>query len=497
MNRIPFTWWGAVISGLLVGASFPPTAVSITAIPGMALFLLTMRFHRSGHNASVPILLYLFCSWGLAFYWVGTHVIPHVAITSLLVLAALMMVATAASSMGFRLAGIPGLAVGHLAVELLLTYGPVPMPWVSAGYTVSGTLLEPVVTWIGVTGTSALLWTASLLVAARSVKHRIALAVLVVVLGLVVLVFVQMPSMKGDPRANPNTTDLNRPGLQVRLVQPDIQPAEWADIHSWSRVQMLGRLSVGPEVDLVVWPETALPVISELDLTTIHTREVFHSVPRPLLTGGIIHPATEENPEAPMAPWNAAILFQDSAPTRVYAKQKLVPFAEYVPGSQWISQLSVLAVDAGGTAGYVPGDASAYWEIAGWIAVPMICFESVFSALARRQVRGGAEILVVLSQTGWWTSDRAAYQHLAYTSLAGRSVGRPLIVSSVNGPSGVVDASGHLVDSLADGEPDSATFTVPMALIQTPYTTVGEWPVWVIFISLCLLSFFDRRSLVA
>lgn len=472
-----------MVSGLMVGASFPPSLLPITAGPGLVVFLFVMRRQEDDTNPAIPILLHMMAAWGWAFSWVGFHAVPHVSATSMLVLLALIMLATAASTAGFNWAGLPGLATGHLALEGLLTYGPVSMPWVSSGFTVSGTVLAPLVSLFGIAGTSVLLWTSALALVARKGKHRPWTRMVAVAAFMSLFTFLGSHLPGSDV-----TTPLQDP-LNVRIVQPNMTPDTWADVQSSTRVDSLLRLSSGSAVDLTVWPETALPKTPADPLPWRDSGAGYGPrgpLPLPLLSGGILS-------RSDTAPWNAAILLMPDKVAEVYAKQELVPFAEYVPGSRWISALSALAVDAGGVPGYAPGDHSSYWTVNGWTLAPMICFESVFALLARRHAREGADVLVVLSQTGWWSLPRAAHQHMAYSSLTARSVGLPLIVSSVNGPSGVIGARGKATKTIPQGVQATRTFTVPSVKVATPYSVVGDWPAWVIFGSLILASVRNRR----
>jgi apolipoprotein N-acyltransferase len=468
----------------MVGASFPPSLFPFTAVPGLVLFLFAMRMHEESENPAIPIVLHTMMAWGWAFSWVGSHVILRVSATSVAVLLALIMMATAASTVGFKRVGLPGLVIGHLTLEIVLTYGPVPMPWVSSGFTVGDTVAAPMVTLFGITGTSVVLWSIALFVAGRGRAPRVALAAVLAAWTFILAFLVPMAGDTGSPGRT-------RAPFTVRIVQPDLAPEDWADIHSTVRAHTLQRQSEGSPVNLIVWPETALP-LGTVDRLA-HPDSLYGSAEHPsfpLLTGGILTPA---DGSLGVLPWNAAILFQPGSEPLVYAKEKLVPFAEYVPGSRWFTALSVLSVDAGGVTGYAPGREPAYWTIGDRIVAPVICFESVFSAMARRHARAGADVLVVLAQTGWWTWSRAAHQHAAFSALTAKSVGLPILLSSVNGPSGVINAQGNSVGGIPHGIRSSEAFQLPPSSAGTPYTAMGEWPAWIIFGVLVFTSVRSRR----
>lgn len=474
-----------------MGLSAPPAALPVTIVPGLVLLLRSMRRIGPHQNPALPVFLSIAVSWGLAYAWVGTHVMPNVAWTSLLVLLALIFVMSAAATAGYRVAGPVGLITGLLAAEMGLTYGPVAFPWISPGFSVSGTFLDVLPTWIGITGTSALLLVCAAGIEAalfrsthsRSDDARIVagIATLSAVLGL---------GTSFLPDRGPRSHPLDQPAetsLSVALVQPGMTPVEWAGIHDASRTTRMSRMSMTAEdARLHIWPETALPQRTTGAILQL-SEQFLVPAGADLMTGAIVQPE-----DVALRPYNASIFIPARGTPSWTAKRKLVPFAEYVPGENLLPFMDVMRVRAGGVSGYAAGQDRHLFEVDGIRFTALICFESVFAGEARKAVRMGARFLVVQTQDGWWTSERAWMQHRALTSLVASAVGRPMAVSSVSGWSGLIGTNGRILDELPPGIPGVRVVDVLPEDGMTGYLHAGEWPAWGIFLLLILCAFVSR-----
>jgi len=495
-SQMPSWLLPAVAGGVLMGLSAPPAALPITIVPGLLLLLRSMRRIQSHQNPALPVFVSIGLSWGLAYAWVGTHVMPHVAWTSVLVLVALVSVMAASATAGYRTAGTVGMTVGLLAAEMVLTYGPVAFPWVSPGFTVSGTILDVLPMWSGITGTSALLLAFAVGMEAilyTRMPARTLDATLVTVMVFFALGVSFLPERGSEPQrsiqpAGPTTTThATLPHLRVALIQPGMTPWEWADIHDAARTTQLSRLSMdADEAPLHVWPETALPqrMAESIPLLSHH----FLVPPgAALVTGAIIQPKERTD-----RPYNASVFIPAEGAPSWNAKRKLVPFAEYVPGEYHFPFLGFLRVRAGGVSGYASGQERPQYDVDGVPFATLICFESVFAREARSAVRSGAGFLVVQTQDGWWTSDRAWMQHQALSSLVASAVGRPMAVASVSGWTGLIGSDGHTRGDIAPGVPGTLVVEVHPETASTGYFHAGEWPAVGIFLLLSTCALVSR-----
>ena len=110
----------------------------------------------------------------------------------------------------------------------------------------------------------------------------------------------------------------------------------------------------------------------------------------------------------------------------------------------------------------------------------MICFESIFPDGALRAVREGADILVNITNDGWFGDSPGPVQHNAMAIVRAVENGRYLLRSSNTGISMIVDPVGRIVTSLGLFEEGIIAAKVPRVREQTLYTRFGNRPVTIV-----------------
>jgi apolipoprotein N-acyltransferase len=166
-------------------------------------------------------------------------------------------------------------------------------------------------------------------------------------------------------------------------------------------------------------------------------------------------------------------------------KRRLVPFGEYVPLRPLIGWIGKF-VPIGGD--FEPGETSSplLTPVGGsaLAAGPLICYEDIFPGLARGSVLGGSDLLVVLTNNGWFGEGGAAEQHAAHAVLRAVETRRPVLRCGNAGWSGWIDEFGVIRARLTD-EAGSLYFRGFRTLEvtrdprwigrATPYVAWGDW----------------------
>lgn len=276
----------------------------------------------------------------------------------------------------------------------------------------------------------------------------------------------------------------------IGIVQPNIpQEEKW---QAENRGRIVGMLSeatrelVAAEAPaLVVWPEVALPgFLYEHPEWRDTLRVLSDPTDTPILFGVldlVWHSATPGDYEY----FNAAMLADTNGVVRrqAYHKGYLVPIVERVPfvNPRWFQRVPYFG-------GFGRGrDAVVYSLAFGEVSV-LICYESIFPPLSRSLRRGGAEVLLNITNDAWFGRTSAPYQHEAH--LAIRAIeNRVGVVRAANtGISESIDPLGRRSGATDLFVPAVREYRATTTDIVTPYVTFGDWPGTAAFLAALALA---------
>ena len=275
------------------------------------------------------------------------------------------------------------------------------------------------------------------------------------------------------------------PGVHLRLVQGNVpQHLKWqADLVEGFFMRHLELTARPADIppDLVIWPESAVPIL--LDSPGPALRLMAEAAGVPVVFG---IDRRELDAQGVARYFNAlAVIDSQGAVTAVYDKHHLVPFGEYVP------LIGALGQGWGGLAarvlsGYTPGPGPVALDLgAAGRVVPLICYEAVFARSLDGPPR--PDWVLQITNDAWFGTWSGPYQHLAQARLRAIETGLPLVRAANTGVSTVIDARGRSLAALGLGEMGVLDVGLPGARAATPYTLWGDTP-WHIALTLALLS---------
>ena len=227
-------------------------------------------------------------------------------------------------------------------------------------------------------------------------------------------------------------------------------------------------LRSNPPPDLLIWPESSMPgpVLIEPESNKF-VMDLAASAESDLLLGTI----DEENRDV----YNAALLISDGGErVQVYRKVHLVPFGEYVPGRHRVPLLARIVGDQ------VPGDFSAGREYTVFSltnsdvqVAPLICFEDTIGELVRQfvlstETNPGANLLVDITNDGWFLHSAGSHQHLANAIFRCVETRRPMVRAANTGVTCFVNQSGRITQVLRDESGSTFTEGVLTGEINVP-----------------------------
>jgi apolipoprotein N-acyltransferase len=129
----------------------------------------------------------------------------------------------------------------------------------------------------------------------------------------------------------------------------------------------------------------------------------------PIIVGNIGMKRSTDNPRGYEIFNSASFVTREGEFSGRYDKMHLVPFGEYVPYKALFFFAKNLLNEVGT---FKPGQNRMVFKSNGHRFGTFICYESIFGDEVRQFVRDGAEVLVNISNDGWYGDTSAPWQHL-------------------------------------------------------------------------------------
>jgi apolipoprotein N-acyltransferase len=281
--------------------------------------------------------------------------------------------------------------------------------------------------------------------------------------------------------------------VQTNFPQSEHYPADWLEIHA-GEMDQLERISIGAAqkaAGLIVWPEVPAPFSLQEPQFEQRAVRIAREGQNYFLVGVVDWKPDQDKK------WiasNSAVLL-NPAGQRLFAYDKihLVPFGEYVPLRNWIKFAGRLTADI---SDFTPGTDYRVGQLpdspgrAGGKFGVFICYEAIFPGEVRQFTANGAELLINISNDGWFGRSSAPAQHLMMARVRAVESRRWLLRDTNNGFTTDIDPYGRIVASLPTDV--RAELDAPYAFRGdlTPYARFGDWFSWLCVIaSIALIGF--------
>jgi apolipoprotein N-acyltransferase len=364
----------------------------------------------------------------------------------------------------------------------------IAFPWNLLGYAASGNLALVQLTAItGIYGLSFLIaaYGSLLAYAILSGRHRAWQAVLITTAVLIIVA-------RGGVYLVPHAEAHHVAHLvQTNFPQSEEYPPDWDRIHAgeMNELQFISVDAAKREPGLIVWPEVPAPFSFQEGNFAARATTIARDSGTDFLVGVV---DWKRDSVGKLIASNSAVLLDPSG-SRIYTYDKihLVPFGEYVPLRKWLTFAGRLTADISDFtpgAAYTVGDLR-YGATSEQKFGAFICYEAVFPDEVRHFTLGGAELLINMSNDGWFGRSSAPAQHLMMARVRAVENRRWLLRDTNNGFTASVDPYGRIVAELGTdfrGELD-APYDFRSGL--TPYTRFGDWFAWLcVILAIALLG---------
>jgi apolipoprotein N-acyltransferase len=201
--------------------------------------------------------------------------------------------------------------------------------------------------------------------------------------------------------------------------------------------------------------------------------------------------------------YNTAILLNARDSLQLYHKSKLTPGVEILPTYKHFKLLESLAIDLGGTVGSLGTDSirKVYTTVSTVKASPIICYESIFGEFFGEFVRNGAQVMIIITNDGWWGNTPGHRQHFSFAALRSIETRRSIARSANTGISAFIDQRGDAHQVTRYWEPAAIKGTINANDKLTFYVRHGDYIAWIaslcggiIFAFTLFIHFFKRKK---
>ena len=317
--------------------------------------------------------------------------------------------------------------------------------------------------------------------------------------------------------------------VKIALVQPNHDP--WVGNfevykNNYEDLKILSEKALKdyPDLDLVVWPETAFIPRIKLHYKYSDSSNPSSSLVRDLLNflnnqrvpfligndDGVLDEKFSDNSldnlEDKRLDYNAALLFipkKNVLPPepQTYRKTHLVPFTEHFPYQKLFPRLYEFLKE-NDTHFWEKGKEANLLEFKNLKIGTPICFEDSFGYISKAFSRRGANIIINLTNDAWANSAVSQYQHLSMAVFRAVENRLPVLRATSSGQTAFIDQNGNIQKMLQPFIKDSliADVTVLTERHKTVYSYLGDFfgilCTIVLFLNLCfiIINKFIKRS---
>ena len=232
----------------------------------------------------------------------------------------------------------------------------------------------------------------------------------------------------------------------------------------------------GPrDSNLIVWPESPAPFQEDDPQFRAAISSLARQAGSPVIVGNVAIERTTENTRGYYLFNSAAFVTPQGEFAGRYNKMHLVPFGEYVPFKQLFFFAQNLLHEAGT---FDAGGTRTLFAVNGHRYGTFICYESIFANEVRQFVRDGADVLINISNDGWYGDTSAPWQHLNMVRMRAIENHRWVLRATNTGVTASIDPRGHVVEAAQRHIRTSIRVGFGYEHDLTFYAAHGDWFAW-------------------
>ncbi|MEE8478982.1 MAG: apolipoprotein N-acyltransferase [Candidatus Neomarinimicrobiota bacterium] len=475
-------WQLALLSGVLVGLSYPPWHLGFLAWFGFIPLIHVLLNIKPGQTVILAFLASITTNL-ISLHWIGFNSGAGFLPVFASLVGAILYLGIFWSGLGYFVSfieersskGLIVLPFAWVAMELIRSIGALGFPWIILGLTQTEYL--PLIQVADITGSYGIsFWVVLinigfyLVIISKDKRKYLIITSLIFVLGF------------GFGLIRINTINfVNTEPVSIAITQPNINPDEkWeSESREENFALMYGLLdsALNLNPDLVLWPESAVPAY--LRLSSHRRRPITEKLIKfniPLLSGTVDR-IIDKNGDKKY--YNSTIFIKPDGSLKMYNKVHLVPFAEYIPLSEKFPYLKELNFGQGN---FSHGTEYTVFKLDSIAFSNIICYESSIPKIVKGFVKNGAQFITIQANDGWLGKSAGPYQHFELAKLRAIENRVPIVRCANTGISGVINPLGIEQHRIPLGKKSILIANILPAQNLTFYTKYGE-----VFAILCII----------
>ena len=436
----------SMISGLLVGLSYPP-GFGIIALFSLVPLMRVWLTSSPRSSLKYSFLSSIVCSM-ISLYWIGLNSGASIVPVIMSLVAAILYLSIFWIITGYSISWmkkkysktiyvIPFLWVG---MEFLKSYGPLAFPWSNLALTQTNFL--PILQIIDYTGSEGVsFWvilvniTIYLILYEKQLKFK----------QYSILTFLIItPILYGLIKINTYNEQLREKRF-ISIIQPNIDPnLKWESSYRdmlYGKMDSLNTLAYNLKSDLVLWPEAALPNYMRVSYIRKKYEKLVQETSKPIMMGTLDY-KTIKNRRISL---NGSIFFDGSTKNKMYHKLFLVPFAEYIPLSTKFPILNNLNFGQGN---FSHGEEYTLFNLDSISFSNLICYDLSNPLIVKDFIKKGARFLTVQANVAWLQNSSGVRQFFEMAKLRAIENRTGIALSANTGISGIINPLGQVAHKI-------------------------------------------------
>jgi apolipoprotein N-acyltransferase len=358
-------------------------------------------------------------------------------------------------------------------------------PWDLLGYTqVDNLSLTRLAPWTGVMGISFVIAAVNALWLIRPLstgRKYVPAAAALLLTAIATFAAAHQPSFALEPTQAVAT--LLQENLGVGSEAVGNKETKLDMLASFSQLSLHPAITLSPAQpsQIIIWPEAPTDFVDTDPLL----RQSISDLARQANAAVIINAVTVASYKGnrPSLYNSASFFLPDGTYAGRYDKMHLVPFGEYTPYKPLFFFVGDLLDDLM----FIPGTHRSVFSVGDKKYGVFICYESIFGDDLRHFPLQGAQVLVNISDDGWYGDTSASWEHLDMVRMRAIENHRWVLRATNTGITAVIDPEGRITATIPRHIRTSVQVPFGYETDLTFYSHYGDWFAWLCALATSLL----------